>query len=198
MTGVQSVQDSAPLTGGPAVPRIPVPGAAPPSPSGEATPEHYTLPDRAMAGRLAEKESLFEAARKTGQAARATKAQKLSLDQAKARLEQIKLYSPYPADESPRAALIRRLIRLQEPPGDPATLDFGVAKITPGATDQELSHAIDTVQTAQAQLGADSVAPAPAGEDPQPAIALSVSVGHTWPQGTSISSANDVHYLRTL
>ena len=196
MTSVQSVQDSAPLAGGPAVPRSPAATAAAPSPAGEATSEHYTLPDRAMAGRLAEKESLFEAARKTGQAVRATKAQKLSLDQAKARLEQIKLYSPFPADESPRAALIRRLIRLQEPPGDPATLDFGVTKITPGASDQDISHAIDTVKTAQARLGV--VSAAPTGEDPQPAIALSLSVGHTWPQGTSISSANDVHYLRTL
>jgi len=162
------------------------------------TPEHYTLPNRALAGRLAEKESLFEAARKTGQAAKATKAQKLSLDQAKARLEQIKLYSPYPADESPRAALIRRLIRLQEPPGDPATLDLGTTKITPSASDEDLNRAIDAVQTAQAQLGVDTGVPAPASEDPQPAIALSVSVGHTWPQGTGISSANDVQYLRTL
>lgn len=198
MTTVQPVQDSPPVAGGTAAPRVPVPVVTPARTQDDTPPVQFSPPHRALAGRLAEKESLFESARKTAQASRTARQQKFSLDQAKARLEQIKLYSPYPADESPRAALIRRLIRLQEPPGDPSTLNFGVTRLAPQADDQQVSQALGAVQQALAQLPDGSPEPVPAPEDPAHAVELSAGVGQSWPAGTGISQPQDVHYLRTL
>lgn len=177
---------------------------------------HLFLRERRFASRLVEKEALLDAAQRTGGSDPDTVAEQQKLADAQAHLEQVKLYSPYPPNESPRAALIRRLIKLQEPPGDPSTLDVGVAKIKTDATDAEVDRALAVVKTARADLNgrtdfpADQGAPAdrlrrirvgettPPGEATSGAVELSQGIRSHFTRHAGLSVSGNARYLRTL
>jgi len=185
--------------------------------SGITPAAHLFLRERRFAARLVEKEALLDAAQRSGDGDSGTVARQRELADAEAQLEQVKLYSPYPPNESPRAALIRRLAGLQEPPGDPSTLDLAVTKIRTDATDDDVDAALETVRAARADLraGADTSAgrvalpdgrirlvrdtPAtPPGEPTSGAVELSQGIRSHFTRHAGLSVSGNARYLRTL
>ncbi len=171
------------------------------------------LRERHFASRLVEKEALLDAAQQSGTSDPDAVAQQRELADAQTQLEQIKLYSPYPPNESPRAALIRRLSRLQEPPGDPSTLDLGVAMVKADASDDDVDVALDAVKSARAGLKAQAELPAgqaakarqvrlgrvtPPGEPTSSAVELSQGLRTIFTRQAGMSVSGNARYLRTL
>ena len=185
-------------------------------PSGITPAAQLFLRERHFASRLVEKEALLDAAQQSGASDPDAVAHQHELADAQAQLEQIKLYSPYPPNESPRAALIRRLSRLQEPPGDPSTLDLGVAQVKADATDDDVNQALDAVKQARADLKAQAELPAgqaarversrqirdgqstPPGEPASSAVQLSQGIRTIFTRHAGLSVSGNARYLRTL
>jgi hypothetical protein len=175
------------------------------------------LRERGFATRLVEKEALLDAAHRSGDSDHDVVAVQGDLADAEAQLEQVKLYSPYPPNESPRAAMIRRLSGLKEPPGDPSTLDLGVTRVRADATDKDVDAALDAVRAARAELKAQAELPAgqaghlsghprlvkgikapTPGEQPAAAVELSRGIRTHFTGRAGISVSGNARYLRTL
>lgn len=199
-----------------AAPRPPVQGTSR-GDSGITPAAQLFLRERRFATRLVEKEALLDAAHRSGDADPDVAAKQGELADAEAQLEQVKLYSPYPPNESPRAAMIRRLSGLKEPPGDPTTLDVGVTKVRADASDAEVDAALGTVRAARADLKAQAEAPAGQaaratgrpwlvkdgkptrpGELPAAAVELSQGIRAHFRGHAGLSVSGNARYLRTL
>jgi hypothetical protein len=196
------------------------PPVSPSGPRGDSaiTPAAQSfLRERRFATRLVEKEALLDAVHRSGDAAPDVAARQGELADAEAQLEQVKLYSPYPPNESPRAAMIRRLSGLKEPPGDPSTLDLGVTKVRADASDAEIDAALGIVRAARADLKAQAEVPAGQsartgerpqlvedakaarpGELPSAAVELSQGIRAHFRGHAGLSVSGNARYLRTL